>query len=168
MSAGLRIWTEARVKKLRDLRAKGFTYPAIASALGGGITEYAVAGKAARLGLSGDRQDWPESRTERLTQLWREGLSASQIAAELGGVSRNAVIGKVHRLGLTGRGMPTGVIPRQRRTKPHSPVTPKRQERPDQKSGMVCGSRVAFGSYCEGHARLCAPGLFEVKQRRAA
>ncbi|MBE7219728.1 MAG: GcrA cell cycle regulator, partial [Caulobacteraceae bacterium] len=44
---------------------------------------------------------WTEERVERLSTLWLEGRSASQIAAELGeGVSRNAVIGKVHRLGL--------------------------------------------------------------------
>lgn len=46
---------------------------------------------------------WTDERVERLTKLWAEGLSASQIAAELGGVSRNAVIGKVHRLNLPGR-----------------------------------------------------------------
>jgi GcrA cell cycle regulator len=47
---------------------------------------------------------WTDDRVEVLKRLWNEGLSASQIAAELGGVSRNAVIGKVHRLGLSGRG----------------------------------------------------------------
>ncbi|MCP4316629.1 MAG: GcrA cell cycle regulator [Hyphomicrobiales bacterium] len=46
---------------------------------------------------------WTDERVERLTKLWANGLSASQIAAELGGVSRNAVIGKVHRLSLPGR-----------------------------------------------------------------
>ncbi len=46
---------------------------------------------------------WTEDRVEILSRLWAEGLSASQIAAELGGVTRNAVIGKVHRLGLAGR-----------------------------------------------------------------
>lgn len=46
---------------------------------------------------------WDDGRIERLKQLWTDGLSASQIAAELGGVTRNAVIGKVHRLGLSGR-----------------------------------------------------------------
>ncbi len=44
---------------------------------------------------------WTEERIELLRQLWNEGLSASQIAAELGGgVTRNAVLGKAHRLGL--------------------------------------------------------------------
>ncbi|WP_084293140.1 GcrA family cell cycle regulator [Bradyrhizobium sp. WSM3983] len=46
---------------------------------------------------------WTEERVDRLKVLWAAGLSASQIATELGGVSRNAVIGKVHRLGLSGR-----------------------------------------------------------------
>ncbi|MDF1608762.1 GcrA family cell cycle regulator [Hoeflea sp. YIM 152468] len=46
---------------------------------------------------------WTDERVERLTKLWADGLSASQIAAQLGGVSRNAVIGKVHRLNLPGR-----------------------------------------------------------------
>ena len=43
---------------------------------------------------------WTEDRVEILTKLWAEGLSASQIAKDLGEVTRNAVIGKVHRLGL--------------------------------------------------------------------
>jgi GcrA cell cycle regulator len=46
---------------------------------------------------------WDDERIEQLKKLWNEGLSASQIATELGGVTRNAVIGKVHRLGLSGR-----------------------------------------------------------------
>jgi GcrA cell cycle regulator len=49
---------------------------------------------------------WTEERVEQLKQLWTEGLSASQIARVLGGVTRNAVIGKVHRLGLAGRAGP--------------------------------------------------------------
>jgi GcrA cell cycle regulator len=49
---------------------------------------------------------WTEERVEQLKQLWTEGLSASQIARALGGVTRNAVIGKVHRLGLAGRAGP--------------------------------------------------------------
>jgi GcrA cell cycle regulator len=47
---------------------------------------------------------WTDERVELLKKLWMDGLSASQIAAEIGGVTRNAVIGKVHRLGLSGRG----------------------------------------------------------------
>jgi GcrA cell cycle regulator len=46
---------------------------------------------------------WTDERVEALKKLWAEGLSASQIASRLGEVTRNAVIGKVHRLGLSGR-----------------------------------------------------------------
>ena len=46
---------------------------------------------------------WTDERVELLKKLWSDGLSASQIAGELGGITRNAVIGKVHRLGLSGR-----------------------------------------------------------------
>ncbi|MEP1231636.1 MAG: GcrA family cell cycle regulator [Litorimonas sp.] len=56
---------------------------------------------------------WPDERVAVLTKLWAEGLSASQIATQLGGVTRNAVIGKVHRLGLPGRAKPSN--PRRKR-----------------------------------------------------
>jgi len=46
---------------------------------------------------------WTEERVEKLKEYWAEGMSASQIAKQLGGVTRNAVIGKVHRLGLSHR-----------------------------------------------------------------
>ncbi|WP_456389880.1 GcrA family cell cycle regulator [Profundibacter sp.] len=46
---------------------------------------------------------WTDDRVATLTKMWGEGQSASQIAKELGGVTRNAVIGKVHRLGLSNR-----------------------------------------------------------------
>ncbi len=46
---------------------------------------------------------WTDERVELLKKMWGEGQSASQIAKELGGVTRNAVIGKVHRLGLSNR-----------------------------------------------------------------
>lgn len=63
---------------------------------------------------------WTDERIETLRELWAAGLSCSQIAYRLGGVSRNAVIGKVHRLGLSGRTtlqrkVRVGQTPRQRR-----------------------------------------------------
>jgi GcrA cell cycle regulator len=59
---------------------------------------------------------WTDERVEVLTRLWAEGHSASQIAAELGGITRNAVIGKVHRLGLSGRAKsPSSAAPRPRK-----------------------------------------------------
>lgn len=50
--------------------------------------------------------EWTEQRIEMLRKLWGQGQTASQIATLLGGVTRNAVIGKAHRLGLTGRPSP--------------------------------------------------------------
>jgi GcrA cell cycle regulator len=49
---------------------------------------------------------WTEERIERLKKMWHDGATASQIADDLGGVSRNAVIGKAHRLGLEQRPSP--------------------------------------------------------------
>ncbi len=49
---------------------------------------------------------WTDERIEKLTKMWEGGLTASQIAEDLGGVSRNAVIGKAHRLGLKARPSP--------------------------------------------------------------
>jgi len=67
-----------------------------------------------------DLQTWTDERVELLKKLWADGLSASQIAGELGGITRNAVIGKVHRLGLSGRAKaPSSSVPRQR--KPRAP-----------------------------------------------
>ena len=73
---------------------------------------------------------WTEERVEQLKKLWTEGHSASQIANQLGGVTRNAVIGKVHRLGLSGRATPSRPVkrpPRLARPKP----APQRVERPE-------------------------------------
>jgi len=66
---------------------------------------------------------WTDERVELLKKLWSEGLSASQIANELGGVTRNAVIGKVHRLSLSGRAKPAGSsVPRPRRVRQAGPT----------------------------------------------
>ncbi|QIE47082.1 GcrA cell cycle regulator [Pseudohalocynthiibacter aestuariivivens] len=54
---------------------------------------------------------WSDERVELLKKMWGEGQSASQIAKELGGVTRNAVIGKVHRLGLSNRNGGGGTAP---------------------------------------------------------
>lgn len=64
---------------------------------------------------------WTEERVAELKKLWAEGHSASQIAKRLGNVTRNAVIGKVHRLGLSGRATPSRPVkrpPRLARPKP--------------------------------------------------
>jgi GcrA cell cycle regulator len=64
---------------------------------------------------------WTDERVELLKKLWSDGLSASQIAAALGGVTRNAVIGKVHRLGLSGRAKSaSSAAPRPRKARSSS------------------------------------------------
>ncbi len=75
--------------------------------------------------------EWTDDRIDLLKQLWGQGLTASQIAERLGGVSRNAVIGKAHRLGLSSRpspirgGVGTGPrAPRKRSATPARPVLP--------------------------------------------
>jgi GcrA cell cycle regulator len=70
---------------------------------------------------------WTEERVAELKKLWSEGHSASQIAKRLGSVTRNAVIGKVHRLGLSGRSTPSRPVkrpPRLARPKPQSASRP--------------------------------------------
>ncbi|KUP94480.1 GcrA family cell cycle regulator [Tritonibacter horizontis] len=84
---------------------------------------------------------WTDERVELLKKMWGEGQSASQIAKELGGVTRNAVIGKVHRLGLSNRttgGAKPAAEPKEKpapkvaakpkaqpKTEPARPVTPE-------------------------------------------
>jgi GcrA cell cycle regulator len=81
---------------------------------------------------------WTDDRVDQLKSLWTEGLSASQIARALGGgVTRNAVIGKVHRLGLAGRATPSRSdrprlpsAPRLSMRAPHQPPPPIVEEDP--------------------------------------
>jgi GcrA cell cycle regulator len=65
---------------------------------------------------------WTDERIESLRTMWEKGLTASQIADELGGVSRNAVIGKAHRLGLKSR--PSPVKATEKVAKPAKAPTP--------------------------------------------
>jgi GcrA cell cycle regulator len=75
-------------------------------------------------------ESWTDERVTRLRKLWSDGLSAAQIAAELGGVSRNAVIGKVHRLGLNGRAKsPREAASRPRRPRTHSVLIARQSKR---------------------------------------
>jgi GcrA cell cycle regulator len=81
---------------------------------------------------------WTEERIERLKTMWHEGATASQIADELGGVSRNAVIGKAHRLGLEQRPSPVKPGDEKELKKPapapasaaHAPKTAPKAEAP--------------------------------------
>ncbi|MFC2966526.1 GcrA family cell cycle regulator [Acidimangrovimonas pyrenivorans] len=67
---------------------------------------------------------WTDERVETLKKMWAEGQSASQIAKELGGVTRNAVIGKVHRLGLSNRTAGSG------KTEEAAPEKPEQTAKP--------------------------------------
>ncbi len=86
---------------------------------------------------------WTDERVETLKKMWGEGQSASQIAKELGGVTRNAVIGKVHRLGLSNRAgsgatpaAPAAASPAAAKgtapmTEPARPASPPRSPAPE-------------------------------------
>lgn len=88
---------------------------------------------------------WSDERVEKLKKMWAEGQSASQIAKELGGVTRNAVIGKVHRLGLSNRNgsgggatteaapkpKPAAAKPRGKAKPAAKPAQPKPEAKPD-------------------------------------
>lgn len=76
--------------------------------------------------------EWTAERTDSLRRLWSEGLSASEIARTLGGISRNAAIGKVHRLGLMGRGAST------KPAKPRPPRPQKVFQKPKFKAMPMC------------------------------
>ena len=87
---------------------------------------------------------WTDERVEKLKELWSEGMSASQIAKVLGGVTRNAVIGKVHRLGLSNRSGPeeaSSAEPAKTKAKPKPAAKaapePKQEEAPAAEAAPV-------------------------------
>jgi len=85
---------------------------------------------------------WTDERVEQLKKMWTEGQSASQIAKELGGVTRNAVIGKVHRLGLSNRsGAAPAKSPETKSAKPDpvqpaKPAAPRPEPKPEEPRTM--------------------------------
>ena len=106
---------------------------------------------------------WTDERVELLKKLWIDGLSASQIAAELGNVTRNAVIGKVHRLGLSGR------------AKDAKPAASDLRESmcrwpmgdPTKPEFRFCGARSITGlPYCTHHARIAYQPVADRKRER--
>lgn len=95
---------------------------------------------------------WTDERVDQLKKMWAEGQSASQIAKELGGVTRNAVIGKVHRLGLSNRAGSAPAKPEKKTAKadapaakasakaqPKAPETPPRPVVPHRKPIITAG-----------------------------
>ena len=90
---------------------------------------------------------WTDERIEQLKSLWQQGMTASQIADALGGVSRNAVIGKAHRLDLQSRPSPvrTGESGGEGRTKaaPPPPVATKAAAVPPASAPVAVVPKVA-------------------------
>ncbi len=137
--------------------------------------------------------EWTDERVARLKELWAQGYSARQIAEELGGVTRNAVIGKANRMGLS---KPTkSSITRQRKREEGERVRPVAEEavivtpdsgvsiltlttatcrwpigHPGEEDFFFCGARTKPGQpYCEAHSRLAyqTPTPKEAKKRSA-
>ena len=95
---------------------------------------------------------WTEERVAELKKLWAEGHSASQIAKRLGNVTRNAVIGKVHRLGLSGRATPSRPVKRPPRL-----ARPKPQHQPQHQQVRPAAPRVASAAEAGSTALESAP-----------
>lgn len=91
---------------------------------------------------------WTDERVEQLRKLWTDGLSASQIASALGnGITRNAVIGKVHRLGLSGRvKAPSSSASRSRVAQPRTPrsSSPRRPSGGGGGGGSIGNTALAY------------------------
>ena len=95
---------------------------------------------------------WTDERVDILKRLWLDGLSASQIAKQLGGVTRNAVIGKVHRLGLSGRAAPSQPSrPAYKAPRPPRPITaqPARPRGPEPHTAVVATTPRPVTPYVE-------------------
>ena len=112
--------------------------------------------------------EWTNERVEVLTRLWAEGFSARQIAEKLGGITRNAVIGKAHRLNLS-RGVERSPVMEPPPPPPLMPVEPIPEPRADFKSWMcrhpthdpgrfglfICGKTCQPGrAYCAEHLTM--------------
>src|SRR3569623_2608293 len=112
---------------------------------------------------------WTDERIERLKAMWADGATASQIADELGGVSRNAVIGKAHRLGLEQR--PSPVKPGEEKPHAATPASastaapkPARAETPPRAAASPAAAPTIPGA--AAHVMQPArPGATEVQYR---
>jgi GcrA cell cycle regulator len=114
---------------------------------------------------------WNDERVELLKKLWSEGLSASQIAGRLGGVTRNAVIGKVHRLGLSGRATTSRM--KSHRPRPRAAATAQAastQRRMQQKPRFAPTGNPALRALYQPEAEPFSPAAEELviplKERR--
>ncbi len=88
----------------------------------------------------GRQSVWTDELIQQLLQLWQEGVSASEIARQLGhGLSRNAVIGKIHRLRKSGKAP-------ARRDEPQQATDRQQREKPEQGSASNRGAAAAAAS----------------------
>ncbi len=114
-----------------------------------------------------EKMPWTEDRVETLKKLWADGLSASQIAGKLGmGVTRNAVIGKVHRLNLAGRvNTPRTQTPRTAR-KPSADGQASAPRGPSRPSMPPTAGNTALKSYAQPQSNPRLAPLPEPKPLR--
>lgn len=100
---------------------------------------------------------WNDERVELLKKLWSEGLSASQIANELGDITRNAVIGKVHRLGLSGRAK-TATAPTRPQQRPGAGGRPEAaRDQPRPQRGATQGNTALAAEFDDMPEEAPAP-----------
>lgn len=130
---------------------------------------------------------WTKERIAKLQKMWEKGHSASQIAEELGEVTRNAVIGKAHRLNLSGRPSPVKSAEKKiRKPKPKAKKPPKEVKEqvitllmlterickwpighPGEANFHFCGIESAPGHpYCAEHAAMAYQERSSRKDRR--
>lgn len=97
---------------------------------------------------------WTQQRIEQLTRLWEEGMTTAEIGRRIG-VSKNAVIGKVHRIGLVPRVVKEASVPRRNVFDFAGPVCMWPIGHPTDADFRFCGARPVAGKpYCEHHAAL--------------
>src|SRR5258708_32043987 len=107
--------------------------------------------------------EWTEQRIEVLRKLWGQAKPASQIAAILGGITRNAVIGKAHRLGLTGRPSPIKREAGSNASPSRRKANTTRTERPARPAGgQPSGNQMHAGTV---HATTQAPAPMPMQAR---
>jgi GcrA cell cycle regulator len=97
---------------------------------------------------------WTPELIEQLSALWKEGLSTAEIGRRLN-ISKNAVVGKAHRLFLDPRPSPLKRPPAPRVTQPMGPACSWPTGHPGEKGFHFCGQRPVSGKpYCSEHAQL--------------
>ncbi len=108
---------------------------------------------------------WNDERVELLKKLWSEGLSASQIAGRLGSVTRNAVIGKVHRLGLSGRATTSRM--KSHRPRPRNNNAVKRAAKPQFRNVGSTALRELYQKDAEPYVAPFEELVIPLKERRS-